>query len=607
MMGIQRKEKGKDPYSASYSRALEIIQGLAGKRWTDFNPHDPGVTMLDVFCYGLLDIEYRLGFDFSDYLPHDVSGQIDYRAWGLHPAEELFADAIVTPQDYAVLVQANLSDVRACDVAWTEQGYRISVALRKEADAGQIIRAVTDLYYRNRNLNERLFEVVVQDDIPEANAPAPYAADIQMQDVPALGRMPIPLAGYRHKSLQYDMPATYGLGVEGAPPHADVAHQAYILQLKGYMLLVDYLFSSVDQQLQAIPSLMGHAPYGRPEFEPVVEIESLGKLLDEGVGFSKVYNTAMGTAKRLSFAKMCCVLYGEDADELLQLLRVNFDGDALAERFVYITSCLPEWQMHRAKGMDILPGAVRTMPAIKRFLTAVLGQDSEQENALANRIGEWKLLGDEDFRQQYRHLHAWQDSPAAGKVYKVPVIAAGPEGRIRSALAGGDLLSTQVLPELLLSVGALPSHYRIVLHQGMYTLYCTDAGQRQWLQLGQSKNGNRMIEHANLLWAAIKEVRARAYTLYIVEHALLPQAQDNDDASHITVIMPAVWKAIYGQHRLEEWLRRRMPASLLVVFKWLDLGGFTAFESDYLTWKSAFKQKKPAELIRTANLVRRWL
>lgn len=606
-MGIQRKEKGKDDYSEAFAYALTIIQELAGKRWTDFNPHDPGVTMLDVFCYGILDIQYRLDLDFFNYVPHDSDGNIDFESWGLHPSEVLFAEATVTPQDYAALVERSVPAIRACEVEWTAKGYRFCIALHNRGAKEEAIQAVKALFYRNRSLNECLYEVVENDGLATRHQRPPNADDMPLHDVPSAERRLVPLADYKHKSLQYDMPAIYALGQEGPPPHADVAHKAYILQLKGFMLLVDYLFSSVDQQLQSIPTLMGRTHFRRPVFAHVVEIADLDHLLDDTASLRSVYDPLMDIEKRLSFAKMCCALYGENPDELLQLMRVNFEGAALAERFATVARWLPEWQKHRAKGMDILPPRTRTMPMIKRFLTAVMGQDSVDEDTMANRMAGWKLLGEDDFNQRYRHVYPWHELPLGSKIYKVPVIDMSEERSTRVALAGGDLLGMKVLPEWMLSIDRLPDKCRIALSHGMYSLYCKGAGHTKWLRLGQSKSSNRIIEYANALWAAIKELRARALTCYFIEHALLPADGDTHEAARITIIMPDAWKNVYGQQNLEEWLRSRLPASLLVVFKWLTLQQFVEFEPDYLRWKDAFQQPNPSVLVQAANPLKRWL
>ena len=47
---------------------IRLIQELSGKVWTDYNPHDPGVTILEQLCYALADLGFRTDFKIQDLL-----------------------------------------------------------------------------------------------------------------------------------------------------------------------------------------------------------------------------------------------------------------------------------------------------------------------------------------------------------------------------------------------------------------------------------------------------------------------------------------------------------------------------------------------------------
>jgi hypothetical protein len=47
---------------------LKHCQQLGGDLWTDFNEHDPGVTILEQLCFALTDLAYRTSFDIKDIL-----------------------------------------------------------------------------------------------------------------------------------------------------------------------------------------------------------------------------------------------------------------------------------------------------------------------------------------------------------------------------------------------------------------------------------------------------------------------------------------------------------------------------------------------------------
>ncbi len=53
-------------YDLLFEEGLKLAQQYAGKIWTDYNYHDPGVTFLEYFCYALTDLGYRTSFSIPD-------------------------------------------------------------------------------------------------------------------------------------------------------------------------------------------------------------------------------------------------------------------------------------------------------------------------------------------------------------------------------------------------------------------------------------------------------------------------------------------------------------------------------------------------------------
>lgn len=49
-------------YTKLQTQTLEEVQRLAGKVWTDYNVHDPGVTTGDITNHALVELDYKLGF-----------------------------------------------------------------------------------------------------------------------------------------------------------------------------------------------------------------------------------------------------------------------------------------------------------------------------------------------------------------------------------------------------------------------------------------------------------------------------------------------------------------------------------------------------------------
>ncbi len=47
---------------------IGFIEQMGSRFWTDYNLHDPGITILEALCYAITDLGYRLGWDIKDLL-----------------------------------------------------------------------------------------------------------------------------------------------------------------------------------------------------------------------------------------------------------------------------------------------------------------------------------------------------------------------------------------------------------------------------------------------------------------------------------------------------------------------------------------------------------
>lgn len=47
---------------------IGFIEQMGSRHWTDYNLHDPGITLLEALCYALTDLGYRLGWNIQDLL-----------------------------------------------------------------------------------------------------------------------------------------------------------------------------------------------------------------------------------------------------------------------------------------------------------------------------------------------------------------------------------------------------------------------------------------------------------------------------------------------------------------------------------------------------------
>ena len=98
-------------YEFLRTQGLKYIENLSHKLWTDYNAHDPGITILEVLCYAITELGYRTSFKIEDLLTRE-NGDIQNNTF--FPAKEIMTNAPLTELDYRKL----LIDVEGINNAW---------------------------------------------------------------------------------------------------------------------------------------------------------------------------------------------------------------------------------------------------------------------------------------------------------------------------------------------------------------------------------------------------------------------------------------------------------------------------------------------------------
>jgi uncharacterized protein len=198
-------------YAFLRKEGLSYIEKFAGKIWTDYNVHDPGVTMLEALCYAITDLGYKTTAPIEDILASKEQNNENYESQ-FYSAAEILTVKPVTVNDYRRL----LIDLPELSNAWlfkaTEtvfydktlqrlsykapQGHnqwypvnlngiydiRIDINrdfFRKEGDEGAIedisltkeqkegvIKKVYEVFHRNRNLCEDVHAISLVEEQP---------------------------------------------------------------------------------------------------------------------------------------------------------------------------------------------------------------------------------------------------------------------------------------------------------------------------------------------------------------------------------------------------------------------------------------------------------
>lgn len=79
---------------------LEHIRQLSSKLWTDYNIHDPGITLLELLCYALTDLAHRTNFDINDILAVKPDEVFDPKRQAFFPASEILTMNPLTINDF---------------------------------------------------------------------------------------------------------------------------------------------------------------------------------------------------------------------------------------------------------------------------------------------------------------------------------------------------------------------------------------------------------------------------------------------------------------------------------------------------------------------------
>lgn len=93
---------------------LQYIEALGSALWTDFNIHDPGITILEALSYALTDLSYRANFPIENLLAVPPDKYPDWACQGFFTAREILTVSPWTNADYRKL----LVDLMGVKNAW---------------------------------------------------------------------------------------------------------------------------------------------------------------------------------------------------------------------------------------------------------------------------------------------------------------------------------------------------------------------------------------------------------------------------------------------------------------------------------------------------------
>lgn len=173
------KKHSKDPasdFETLIAQAIDMVQRMTGHTWTDFNLHDPGVTILEQVCYALTDLAYKTDFPIEDLIT-DVHGFIHRAQHAFFEKGKILTGNAITINDFRKIILDEIEELdnvvltpitSAHSTDFVKGLYKIlirvnsSAAERFESEPElkeQIKEKVVYQYLEHRNLSEDLIGI----------------------------------------------------------------------------------------------------------------------------------------------------------------------------------------------------------------------------------------------------------------------------------------------------------------------------------------------------------------------------------------------------------------------------------------------------------------
>jgi hypothetical protein len=203
----EKSENLTENYDLLRQEGLKYIEQLASDIWTDYNTHDPGITILEMLCYAITDLGHRTNFPVEDILAAEKDNRSEMHKHFL-TATQILTSGPVTENDYRKIF-IDLPNVKNAWLSKASVSYKVDCKESKivkklsnqshpskeiqlnglynilleldenlsEAQKKATIREVKSLYHRNRNLCEDLNSISI---VPQQEIMV--CADIELEN-----------------------------------------------------------------------------------------------------------------------------------------------------------------------------------------------------------------------------------------------------------------------------------------------------------------------------------------------------------------------------------------------------------------------------------------
>ncbi len=163
-------------FSDLFEEGIKLAQKFSGDHWTDFNYHDPGVTILEYAIYALMDLSYRSNLPIEDLFLIGVDDFNNESENLLYAPHDVFPTDPYTSEDYRKMI---IDRVKLVKNAWVNPIYQdpaghkglFEVLIQgqddmHESEAAKLEQEIRQLFHQHRNLGHDLSVLKLLTSVP---------------------------------------------------------------------------------------------------------------------------------------------------------------------------------------------------------------------------------------------------------------------------------------------------------------------------------------------------------------------------------------------------------------------------------------------------------
>lgn len=150
-ISIPKNVNSNDDMSFEFLRkkGIEYIESLGSRFWTDYNTHDPGITILEVLCYAITDLGMRINLPIEDLLSNN-SNPIEEQFF---KAAEILPMQAVTALDYRkILIDIDPKRIKNCWLQKTSKKLFVNCKEAKISLKREDFSATPDIFIKESQI-----------------------------------------------------------------------------------------------------------------------------------------------------------------------------------------------------------------------------------------------------------------------------------------------------------------------------------------------------------------------------------------------------------------------------------------------------------------------